>query len=397
MVSRSKKESNDLGRQLRIMMVIGTRPEVIKMAPLARQIAKFPRELDLFVCATGQHEQLFSQMTSSLRFNVDKNLNLMQPNQKLAFLMSKMLTSLESEMVRYKPDVVLVHGDTTTALSATLAAFYSGVKVGHIEAGLRTFNILAPFPEELNRQLISRVSHFNFAPTESSSKNLQCEGVELSTIYVTGNTIVDALKQILLEIETDKELRLQISNSLSKTIPFDFTKSKFLLVTGHRRENFGAGFENICQALREIAERFSQINIVYPVHLNPNVLNPVHRMLSGIPNVFLINPLNYPEFIWLMKHSMAVLTDSGGVQEEAPTLGVPVFLMRQSTERTEGLVQGSTVLVGSDKERIVQTVSQVVNDIANGKCTEPLANPYGDGFASERIVSILQQWRQSLG
>lgn len=375
---------------LKVMMVVGTRPEVIKMAPLANELRKDSKNFDLFVCATGQHRELFDKMSACLDFKVDKNLNLMRSNQGLPLLTSKIINSIDLEIKKFEPDIVLVHGDTTSALSSSIAAFYNNVSIGHVEAGLRTFNIRAPFPEEFNRQTIGRIAKFNFAPTEICKQNLESEGVSSGSIFVTGNTIVDSINEVLLKFETNESFRKSIEASLFREVPLDALKESYILVTGHRRENFGEGFEQICAALREIAIKFPHIKIVYPVHLNPNVLDPVNRILGNVPNVFLSKPLQYPEFIWLMKHAMFVLTDSGGVQEEAPTLGIPILLMREKTERPEGLNEGSTVLVGSNRNQIVMTTSKMILEMTLGKPLKIGKNPYGDGFASTRIASILR-------
>ncbi len=338
----------------RILLVFGTRPEAIKMAPLVKEFLNHREKFDTKVCITAQHRQMLDQVLSFFGIEADYDLNLMRPDQSLFRLTAGVLVGLKSVIEEFHPDVVLVHGDTTTSTAAALAAFYAGVKVGHVEAGLRTYNKRAPFPEEINRQLTSRIADFNFTPTLGAKQNLIGEKIVPATITVTGNTVIDSLMLAREKLKTysDDEIeRLKKMVDLSK---------KVIVVTGHRRENFGDGFLNICDAVRQVARLHEDVQIIYPVHMNPNVQRPVYELLAGLPNVKLIAPLAYPAFVWLMTQSYMILTDSGGIQEEAPSLGKPVLVMRDVTERPEAVEAGTVKMVGTDKEKIVAQIEELL-------------------------------------
>lgn len=368
-----------------ILLVIGTRPEAIKIAPL---IIKLQQQKALFntkVCLTAQHRQMLDQVLEFFEIKADYDLDLMKPNQNLHSLTSDIITAIKPVYDEFKPDWVLVHGDTTTSTAAALAAFYSGAKVAHVEAGLRTFNKQAPFPEEMNRSITGRIADLHFAPTKASKQNLLNEAVSKETISITGNTVIDALK---LGITKVNEQSSEIAN-LKSNINLN---KKIILVTGHRRENFGDGFENICKALKIIAENnFDDVEIIYPVHLNPNVQNPVNKFLSNQSNIKLIQPLNYEAFIWLMNKSYLIITDSGGVQEEAPSLGKPVLVMREVTERPEAVDAGTVILVGTDTQKIITEAEQLLHNANAYTLMSNKHNPYGDGFACDRIIAILKE------
>lgn len=363
---------------MKVLTVFGTRPEAIKMAPLVKVLHEWPG-IEQKVCSTGQHREMLGQVMDFFEIKADFDLAIMQPGQDLTDITCRILQGMRSIFEQYRPDWVLVHGDTTTALSATLAAFYAGIKVGHVEAGLRTGNLSSPFPEEANRLLVDRLAAAYFAPTQRNIDTLLGEGVPPGQIALTGNTVIDAL---LWAKEKVRGFSDQVPAPVQKIFQED---QRVLLVTGHRRENFGEGFEQICDALQTLARRFPDLSIVYPVHLNPNVQQPVQKYLADIPNIFLTSPFDYPDFVFAMKNSWLILTDSGGVQEEAPSLGKPVLVMRDTTERPEALEAGTVQLVGADRERIVRAVSEYW---LNG--SPPMAaNPYGDGHASERIAAYL--------
>jgi UDP-N-acetylglucosamine 2-epimerase (non-hydrolysing) len=370
-------------------MVVGTRPEIIKMSPLASEIKKANNHFNLHVCSTGQHRQLLDQAAAILDFQIDSDLNVMKPGQSLPELTSKILISLDELLRRIKPDLVLVHGDTTTALAATLASFYLNIPVGHVEAGMRTRNLKAPFPEEMNRQVIGRIANAHFSPTNLCMDNLVSEGISRSKIYVTGNTVVDSMMSTLNKIKQNPELVVKIKKNLSRVLPFPWETKKFILVTGHRRENFGVGFEDICRAIGTIAKRYPKVEIVYPLHLNPNVRGPVISILKNVKNVHLIDPLDYEEFLYVMKFCSFILSDSGGVQEEAPTLGKAVLIMRDNSERLEGLKAGTSLLVGSESTKIIKAVSDLLDNETLLASMSHKNNPYGDGKASKRIVDII--------
>lgn len=363
------------------LIIFGTRPEAIKMAPLVKEFEKFSELFVTRVCVTAQHREMLDQVLDFFEITPDYDLDLMKPNQNLYSLTSDIILGLRPVLEDFKPDYVYVHGDTTTTMASGIAAFYSGAKVCHVEAGLRTNNKLSPFPEEINRQVTGRIADIHFAPTQTSKENLLKENILSSSIIVTGNTVIDALLQSSEKVNNIKNNEIDFLNSI-----LDFTK-KIILVTGHRRENHGKGFINICEALKEIALKNSDVQIVYPVHLNPNVLRPVHKLLASICNIKLINPLAYPAFVWLMNKSYLIITDSGGVQEEAPSLGKPVLVMRDTTERPEAVCAGTVILVGTDKRKIISECQSLLNDKKRYLQMSALHNPYGDGFASSRIVN----------
>ncbi|MBW7952227.1 MAG: UDP-N-acetylglucosamine 2-epimerase (non-hydrolyzing) [Chitinophagaceae bacterium] len=368
-----------------MLLVIGTRPEAIKMAPLIIKLKNQHQFFNTKVCLTAQHRQMLDQVLDFFEIKADYDLDLMKPNQNLHTLTSDIITAIKPVYDEFKPDWVLVHGDTTTSTAAALAAFYSGAKVAHVEAGLRTFNKLAPFPEEMNRSITGRIADLHFAPTKASKQNLLNEAVAKETISITGNTVIDALKLGITKVneQSNEIVNLKSIINLNK---------KIILVTGHRRENFGDGFENICKALKVIAENnFDDVEIIYPVHLNPNVQNPVNKFLSNQPNIKLIQPLNYESFIWLMNKSYLIITDSGGVQEEAPSLGKPVLVMRDVTERPEAVDAGTVLLVGTDTQKIITETEQLLHDDNAYTLMSNKHNPYGDGLACDRIISILKE------
>ncbi len=368
----------------RNLIIFGTRPEAIKMAPLVKEFKKNNEYFETRVCVTAQHREMLDQVLEFFDIVPDYDLNLMKPNQNLFILTADIITELKSILDEYKPDYVYVHGDTTTTMATSIASFYSGAKVCHVEAGLRTFNKRSPFPEEVNRQVTGRIADYHFAPTEQAQNNLLNEAVEKDSILVTGNTVIDALMMSLEKINKVEDNEI---NQLKSVLNLD---KKIILVTGHRRENHGQGFINICEALKEIAENNKDVQIVYPVHLNPNVQTPVYEILSDIENIILIPPLAYPSFVWLMNQSYLIITDSGGVQEEAPSLGKPVLVMRDTTERPEAVVVGTVILVGTDREKIVKECQELlINKNKYHKMSE-LNNPYGDGKACQRIVDFIK-------
>ncbi len=342
------------------------------------------------MCVTAQHRQMLDQVLKVFDLAPDIDLNLMKAGQDLFDVTGSVLLGMRDVLRASRPDVLLVHGDTTTSLAAAMAGFYLGVPVGHVEAGLRTFDLQAPFPEEFNRQVTSKVARWHFAPTAFSRQNLLSERVPDEDITVTGNTVIDALFWVLARMESDSVRRAAVTDLLNARLPFDWISQRFVLITGHRRENFGDGFLQICHALQELAERFADVHFVYPVHLNPNVQKPVNELLAGLANVHLIGPLDYEPFAWLLKHCHGVLTDSGGIQEEAPSLGKPVLVMREVTERPEALDAGTVRLVGANRERIVAEMADLLENPASYCAMARAHNPYGDGKACERIVSVLR-------
>ncbi len=371
-----------MNQKQKVMLVFGTRPEAIKMAPLYLELKKH-NELDVAICLTAQHRQMLDQVMDFFNIETRYDLDLMKPNQNLYGLTAAIIEGMKPVLEDFKPDYVLVHGDTTTSMAAALAAFYAGAKVGHVEAGLRTHNKWSPFPEEMNRSLTGRLTDIHFAPTHQSKENLLAEGIAEDKIIVTGNTVIDALQLGIGIVEENLPASVQ---ALREQLAFD---KEFILVTGHRRENFGDGFLNICKALKEIAAINPDIDIIYPVHLNPNVQKPVYELLEGIANVHLIAPQPYEAFIWLMNQSKLIITDSGGVQEEAPSLGKPVLVMRDTTERPEAVDAGTVILVGTDKEKIVAETLNLLNNDARYQQMSELHNPYGDGKACARIAKYL--------
>lgn len=368
----------------KILLVFGTRPEAIKMAPLVKAL-QLQVAFTVKVCVTAQHRHMLDQVLNLFDIQPDFDLNLMKPGQDLYDITSGVLLGLKSLLANWRPDVVLVHGDTSTTFAAALAAFYQQIPVGHIEAGLRTGNLYSPWPEEANRKLTTALAYWHFAPTTTSRKNLLREGIDAEKIHVTGNTVIDALLQAKKMIESSTSMLQQFE----KDFKFLNPNKKVVLVTGHRRENFGQGFEQICHALAQIANRHHDVQLVYPVHLNPQVQEPIRRLLSGIVNVHLIEPLDYLPFVYLMNRSTLILTDSGGIQEEAPSLGKPVLVMRKTTERPEAVNAGTVRLVGTEPDKIAEETNLLLN---NQEAYESMAfahNPYGDGLACERIVQVL--------
>ena len=376
----------------KVMLVFGTRPEAIKMCPLVKEFQKYPEEFDTIVCVTGQHREMLDQVLRIFGVTPDYDLDIMRQGQDLYDVTSRVLLGMRGVLSEACPDVVLVHGDTTTSAAAALAAFYQRIPVGHVEAGLRTRNIYSPWPEEINRQITSRIATYNFAPTPLSRQNLLAEAVDDDKILVTGNTVIDALRQVVGRIHADPSLKKELGGKIRSHgyDPERLERRRLVLITGHRRENFGDGFISICNAIRDLAAKYEDVDFVYPMHLNPNVRKPIHKVfgedLSATGNIFFIEPLEYLEFVYLMEQSALVLTDSGGIQEEAPGLGKPVLVMRETTERPEALKAGTVKLVGTDYDKIVTEVSLLLDDAkAYGKMSRS-SNPYGDGKACERIV-----------
>lgn len=366
------------------MLVFGTRPEAIKMAPVVRALSE-AKQWDVKVCVTAQHRQMLDQVLALFGIVPDFDLNLMKQGQDLTDITNNVLIGMRDVFKQWRPDLVLVHGDTTTAMAASLAAHYAKIQVAHVEAGLRTNNIYSPWPEEMNRRMVGRVASLHFAPTETARANLLAEGCANDFIYVTGNTVIDALLSAVEKINTD----VTINHQLHERFAFLHEDKRLILVTGHRRENFGKGFEDICKALCDIAER-DDVEIVYPVHLNPNVQEPVLRILGGCSSIHLIEPLDYLPFVYLMSRAYILLTDSGGIQEEAPSLGKPVLVMRDATERPEAVKAGTVRLVGTDVTSIVSATIELLDDVQKYQLMSQAYNPYGDGQAAQRIVEILQ-------
>ncbi len=373
---------------MKVLTVFGTRPEAIKMAPLVKHLQTVPG-IESSVCVTAQHRQMLDQVLELFEIEPEYDLNLMRPGQDLYSVTVDILQSLKPVYEAHRPDLVLVHGDTTTTFATTLAAFYQRIPVGHVEAGLRTGNLLSPWPEEANRRLTGALARLHFAPTKVSRDNLLRENVPEAHVVVTGNTVIDALLMIQAKLERSPGL----SATLAAQFPYLRNAARLLLITGHRRENFGDGFERICQAIAQLARRYPDLDLVYPVHLNPNVREPVGRLLRDIANVHLVEPLDYLPFVYLMTRSTVILTDSGGIQEEAPSLGKPVLVMRDTTERPEAIDAGTARLVGTNVESIAGGVSLLLDDAAEYQRMSIAHNPYGDGHACERIASTLQSFR----
>lgn len=369
--------------KIKHLIVFGTRPEAIKMAPLVKEFQK-ESSFETKVCVTAQHREMLDQVLSFFDITPDYDLNLMKPDQNLYSLTADIITGLKPVLEDFNPDYVYVHGDTTTTMATSIAGFYSGAKVCHVEAGLRTHNKRSPFPEEINRQVAGRIADYHFAPTEQSKRNLLAENTIEENILVTGNTVIDAL---LYSSDKVKNIENKDIDTLKACID---PSKKIILVTGHRRENHGQGFINICEALKEIASTNPDVQIIYPVHLNPNVKEPVYEILSKIDNITLIEPLAYPAFVWLMNQSYMIITDSGGVQEEAPSLGKPVLVMRDTTERPEAVDAGTVILVGTNKDKIVSEAQSLLNNKERYQSMRELHNPYGDGTACERIVNFIK-------
>ncbi len=382
----------------KIMLVFGTRPEAIKMAPLVKEFQKHIDDFETVVCVTGQHREMLDQVLTIFDIKPDYDLNIMKQGQDLYDVTSRVLLGLRDVLKEAQPDVVLVHGDTTTSTAAALAAFYQQIPVGHVEAGLRTHNIYSPWPEEMNRQITGRIATYHFAPTALSRENLLKENVADSNITVTGNTVIDALYMVVDKIKKDTSLDSTLCMEL-KNAGYDVTRlgngRKMVLITGHRRENFGDGFIHMCQAIKTLTNKYLDVDFVYPMHLNPNVRKPIHTVfgedLSNLGNMFFIEPLEYLSFVYLMEKSTIVLTDSGGIQEEAPGLGKPVLVMRDTTERPEALTAGTVKLVGTDFDKIVGEVSELLDNVEYYDRMSKAVNPYGDGRACERIVNVLKK------
>jgi UDP-N-acetylglucosamine 2-epimerase (non-hydrolysing) len=374
---------------MNVLSVFGTRPEAIKMAPLVKALAE-QAGIKSKVCVTAQHRQMLDQVLELFEITPDYDLNIMKPGQTLSGITSEILTRIEPVLTEFQPDLVLVHGDTSTTFAATLAAYYQRVAVGHVEAGLRTGNIYSPWPEEANRKLTGALANLHFSPTELSRQNLLREGVNQDNIHVTGNTVIDALLLVNQKLETDQALR----QSLCERFPFLRDDARLVLITGHRRENFGDGFERICAAIRTLASDFPAVDFLYPVHLNPNVREPVGRILQGVTNVHLIEPQDYLPFVYLMTRSHIILTDSGGIQEEAPSLGKPVVVMRDTTERPEAVAAGTVKLVGTDSQNIIKAVTTLLTNQIEYRRMSFSHNPYGDGKACERIVNIIKNTQE---
>ena len=377
----------------RILLVFGTRPEAIKMAPLVREFQKHPEAFETIVCVTGQHREMLDQVLRIFGIQPDYDLNIMRQGQDLYDVTARVLLGMRDVLREARPDVVLVHGDTTTSTAAALAAFYQRIPVGHVEAGLRTHDIYSPWPEEMNRQLTGRIATYHFAPTPLSKRNLTEEGVSPDRIVVTGNTVIDALRQVVSRIKADASLDAELERTL-RAGGYDVGRlrdgRRLVLITGHRRENFGEGFIHMCTAIKDLTRRYPEVDFVYPMHLNPNVRRPIHEVfgddLSGLGNMFFIEPLEYLSFVYLMEKSAIVLTDSGGIQEEAPGLGKPVLVMRDTTERPEALDAGTVRLVGTDDDKITREVSTLLDDASAYERMSQAVNPYGDGLACGRIV-----------
>ncbi len=381
----------------KIMLVFGTRPEAIKMAPLVKEFQKHPECFETIVCVTGQHREMLDQVLHIFEIKPDYDLNIMKQGQDLYDVTARVLTGMRDVLKEVQPDVVLVHGDTTTSTAAALAAFYQQIPVGHVEAGLRTHNIYSPWPEEMNRQITGRIATYHFAPTPLSRQNLLAEGVKENQIAVTGNTVIDALYMVVDKIKRDKALDAELE-TLLKNAGYDVNRlangKKLVLITGHRRENFGDGFIHMCTAIKDLTKKYPDVDFVYPMHLNPNVRKPIHEVfgedLSNLGNMYFIEPLEYLSFVYLMEKSTIVLTDSGGIQEEAPGLGKPVLVMRDTTERPEALEAGTVKLVGTNYERIVHEVSELIDNQEYYDRMSKAVNPYGDGLACGRILSALE-------
>jgi UDP-N-acetylglucosamine 2-epimerase (non-hydrolysing) len=370
----------------RVLSVFGTRPEAIKMAPVIKELNRHPTVFDSKICVTAQHRQMLDQVLELFQIKPEYDLDIMGLSQSLTDITCKVLQGLDPILNEFQPDIVLVHGDTTTTFAAALAAYYKKISVGHVEAGLRTGNIYSPWPEELNRHLTSAITCHHFAPTENSRQNLLNEGVKDSSILVTGNTVIDALMSVVEKIQNNAVLRQDMANR------FDFLHpdKRLILVTGHRRESFGEGFESICRALKSIAEAGDNVEIIYPVHLNPKVREPVTRILGAVRGIHLVEPQDYLPFVYLMSRCYLIITDSGGVQEEAPSLGKPVLVMRDTTERPEAVEAGTIRLVGTDTQRIVDEVSRLLSSREAYEVMSRFCNPYGDGSAATRIVNSLR-------
>jgi UDP-N-acetylglucosamine 2-epimerase (non-hydrolysing) len=375
----------------RALVVFGTRPEAIKMAPVVKKLEENPETFEMRVCVTAQHREMLDQVLEIFSIRPHYDLNVMKPNQDLYTLTSAVILGMGEVLRNFRPDVVLVHGDTSTSFCAALAAFYQQIPVAHVEAGLRTGNIYSPWPEEMNRKLTGAITSCHFAPTAMARQNLEREGVR-DHIYITGNTVIDALLMAVKMIHTDAALKEQLATLISdRGYPIEKGR-RIILITGHRRENFGEGFIHICEAIRNLALKYPDFDLVYPVHFNPNVRKPVYELLGGIPNVYLIEPIEYLPFIYIMERSYLLLTDSGGIQEEAPSLGKPVIVMRNTTERPEAVDAGTVVLAGTSKDMIFNEVCRLIDDQEHYQTMSKAHNPYGDGFAAQRIIDHLKEF-----
>ena len=373
-------------KKIKNLIIFGTRPEAIKMAPLVKAFKDEVSSFETKVCITAQHREMLDQVLSFFEITPDYDLDLMKPNQNLYSLTADIITNLKPILEEFKPDYVYVHGDTTTTMAASIASFYSGAKICHVEAGLRTFNKRSPFPEEMNRSVTGSIADYHFSPTETSKKNLLEENIDARNILITGNTVIDALKYSNAKVNSPGFNNEEIESVKA----FLETTKRLILVTGHRRENHGQGFVNICNALKQIVQENSDVQVIYPVHLNPNVQKPVYEILKDVPNLTLIAPLSYPSFIWLMSQSHLIITDSGGVQEEAPSLGKPVLVMRDTTERPEAVEVGTVLLVGTDTIKIVSEANKLLNNNSFYTKMSMLHNPYGDGTACKKIVEYIK-------
>lgn len=380
-------------KKKKILLVFGTRPEAIKMASLYHAFKDDSSNFEVKVCVTAQHREMLDQVLKLFSIEPDYDLNLMKSGQDLFDITSITLTGIRDVLNIYTPDYLFVHGDTTTTLSASIASFYKNIKICHIEAGLRTYDLSSPFPEEFNRQIVSKIADIHFAPTKRSQKNLIDEGIQNSKIVITGNTVIDSLFQCISIIENDKNLIKRIKIDLFEDLPFLKNNGKFVLITGHRRESFGDGFINICNAIKNLAVDFPDINFVYPVHLNPNVQEPVYEILSNASNIYLIKPLDYSSFVYLLKRTYLILTDSGGIQEEAPSLGKPVLVMRDNTERPEAIEAGTVKLVGTSYSKIYDSASKIISSVEEYEKMSLSHNPYGDGNACKRILEYMKNER----
>jgi len=375
----------------KVLIVFGTRPEAIKMAPLVLAFQEQSSEIEAKVCVTAQHREMLDQVLDIFAIVPDYDLNIMKPGQDLYDVTSNILLGMKKVLAKYEPDVVLVHGDTTTTIATAMSAFYQKIPVAHVEAGLRTGDIYSPWPEEANRKLTSQITKYHFTPTQTSKENLLKENVPEYDIYITGNTVIDALHWVLNKIEKNESLKSTLSDAIKSDFSAFGNDERLVLITGHRRENFGQGFLDMCSAIKMLAEEHPDINFVYPVHLNPNVQKPVLELLSGINNVYLIAPLDYEPFVYLMSKTYLILTDSGGIQEEAPSLGKPVLVMRDTTERPEAVEAGTVKLVGTNPATIVNEVNKLLKDDLLYKSMSQAHNPYGDGKACQKIVNIIKE------
>ena len=385
------------------MLVFGTRPEAIKMAPLVKEFQKQSKKFETIVCVTGQHREMLDQVLDIFDIIPNFDLNIMKEGQDLYDVTSRVLTGMRDVLKTVQPDLVFVHGDTTTSMAAALAAFYQQIPVGHIEAGLRTHNVYSPWPEEMNRQITGRITTYHFSPTMLSRQNLLDEGVKAAQIVVTGNTVIDALHMVVKKIKDSKKLQLKLAKVINQ-VGYNTKRlengRKLILITGHRRENFGNGFISMCIAIKDLTKKYPNVDFVYPMHLNPNVRSPIHEVfgkdLSNLDNMFFIEPLEYVSFVYLMEKSTLVLTDSGGIQEEAPGLGKPVLVMRDTTERPEAVIAGTVKLVGTNYNEIIEEVSALLDNDVHYKKMSMAINPYGDGQACARIVTFLNQKNESI-